>query len=420
MMDSTRAHASPTRRSSLGACYWRLWASSGLSNLADGIVRIALPLMAVQVTRSPALIAGLTIALTIPWLLFALHAGAMADRLDRRKVMLAANAARVALLAGLVLLVVLGTGSIWALYAVAFCLGTAETIYDTAAQSILPQIVHRDRLSRANGRLYAAELTANEFIGPPLAGLLMAAGVAVAFTAPAIMWILAVAALLLVRGSFRIDREGGTSLRADIAEGLRFLWRHRLLRTLAVMVGVFNFATNAVLAVFVLYAVGPGSPMGLPEPAFGLLLTAIAAGSLCGSLAAERIERLLGRARSLVTAFACGALLVGVPAATTHPLPIGAGFFIGGVGIVLWNVVTVSLRQRITPDRLLGRLNSGYRLVAWGTRPLGAAAGGLLASVFGLRAVFATMAVLVLLLIAGMRTFTDDDMDTAEREAGHV
>ncbi|GGL38597.1 MFS transporter [Planomonospora parontospora] len=420
MTDDTPGNIPSTRRSSLGASYWRLWASSGLSNLADGIVRIALPLVAVQLTRSPSLIAGLTITLTLPWLLFALHAGALADRLDRRRVMLAANGTRITLLAGLALLTVLDAGSIWALYAVAFCLGTAETVYDTAAQSILPQIVHRDQLSRANGRLYAAELTANEFIGPPLAGFLTAVGVALAFTAPAIMWIFAVVALLLVRGSFRIERKGSTSLRADIAEGLRFLWHHRLLRTLAVMVGVFNFATNAVLAVFVLYAVGPTSPMGLSGPAFGLLLTAIAAGSLCGSLVAERIERLLGRARSLILAFVCGALLLGIPAATTHPLLIGAGFFIGGVGIVIWNVVTVSLRQRITPDRLLGRLNSGYRLVAWGTRPLGAAAGGLLASAFGLRAVFAIMAMLTFLLIASMRTVTNDRMDAAEREAGHA
>ncbi|GIH94302.1 MFS transporter [Planobispora siamensis] len=406
----------PPGRESLGPSYWRLWTSSGLSNLADGIVRIALPLAAVQVTRSPALIAGLAIAVTLPWLLFALHAGALADRADRRRMMLAANGARAVLLAVLALMIVFDAGSIWVLYVVAFCIGTTETLYDTAAQSILPQIVPRERLSRANGRLYAVELTANEFVGPPLAGFLVAAGLAAAFFAPAAMWAAAVAALLLVRGPFRVERDLSTSLRADIAEGLRFLWRHRLLRTLAVMVGVFNFATNAVLAVFVLYAVGPASVMELSEPAFGLLLATIAAGSLCGSFVAERIERRLGRARCLALAFAGGALLLGIPAVTARPFLIGAGFFVGGVGIVVWNVVTVSLRQRITPDRLLGRLNSGYRLVAWGTRPLGAAAGGLLAQLFGLRAVFAVMAVLTLALLTGLRTVTDDSMDAAERQ----
>jgi hypothetical protein len=185
---------------------------------------------------------------------------------------------------------------------VALLLGTAETVYDTCAQSILPQVVSRDRLPRANGRLIAAELTANEFVGPPLGGLLVAAGVVAAFATPAALWVAAVGALLLLRGGFAVPREAPTTLRADVAEGLRYLWRHRLLRTLAAMTGLFNFATNATFAVFVLYAVGPDSAMGLTEVAYGLLFATIAPGSL-----------------------------------------------IGGLTNALWNVVAVSLRQRITP-----------------------------------------------------------------------
>ncbi|MGH3450235.1 MAG: MFS transporter, partial [Haloechinothrix sp.] len=403
----------------LGSAYWRLWTSSGLSNLADGIVKVALPLVAIQFTRSPTLIAGLTVALTLPWLLFALQAGAFADRLDRRRAMLGANGVRASLLAVLVLAVLLDLGSIWVMYVVALCIGVAETIYDTSAQSILPQVVRRDRLSRANGRLYAAELTANEFVGPPLAGFLVAAGAAIAFAAPVALWAVAGAALLLVRGPFRIDRDHRTTLRADIAEGLRFLWRHRLLRTLAVMTGVFNFATSATLTIFVLYAVGSASVMGLSEPAFGVLLAAIAVGSLFGSLFAEWFERRLGRARSLVLTILGGAVAVGVPAVTANPFLIAAAFLVWGAGIVIWNVIAVSLRQRITPDRLLGRVNSGYRLLAWGTRPLGAAAGGLLAQFLGLRAVFVIMAVLTLSLLAGMTMVTNDGMNAAERDADH-
>jgi MFS family permease len=406
-------------RPPLGIAYWRLWTSSGLSNLADGTLKVALPLVAIRFTDSPTLIAGLAFALMVPWLLFALPAGALADRLDRRRAMLGANAVRAALLAVLALTVMVDVGSIWVLYAVAFCVGVAETIYDTSAQSILPLIVPRDRLSRANGRLFAAELTANEFIGPPLGGFLVAAGVAVAFAAPAALWVVAVAALLLVRGPFRVQRDRRTTMRADIAEGLRFLWRHRLLRTLAVMVGVFNFATNAVWAILVLYAVGPTSAMRLSEPAFGLLLSTVAAGSLLGSLVADRVEQRLGRARSLTLTILGSALLVGTPALTANPFLVGAGFLVGGITNAIWNVITVSLRQRITPDRLLGRLNSGYRLVAWGTRPLGAVAGGVLAQAFGLRAVFIVMAPLALGLVAGMTRVTDKAMDAAEREADH-
>lgn len=404
----------------LGGSYWRLWTSSALSNLADGTVKVALPLVAIHVTRSPALIAGLTVAATVPWLIFALPAGALADRVDRRRAMLGANGVRASLLAVLVVAVLLDVESIWALYGVALCLGVAETVHDTSAQSILPQVVRRNQLSRANGRLFAAELTANEFVGPPLAGFLVAAGAAIAFGAPAALWVVAVAALLLVRGPFRVERNVRSTMRADIAEGLRFLWRHRLLRTLAAMTGVFNFAGNAMFSIFVLYAVGTASAMGLSEQAYGALLATTAAGSLLGSFAAERIERLLGRARSLMLSILGGALAIGVPAMTVNPYLIGAAFFVGGVTIVVWNVITVSLRQRITPDRLLGRLNSCYRLVAWGTRPLGSAAGGLVAEFLGLRAVFVIMALLTVALLIGMTVVTNDRIVAAERDAAQL
>lgn len=241
----------------LGANYWKLWTSAGFSNLADGAMKVALPLVAVRYTDSPALIAGLTFAFTLPWLLFALTAGALADRLDRRRLMLVANLARAFFLACLTAASLAGATSIWLLYAAAVCVGVAETVYDTSSQSILPQLVARDKLSRANGRLYAAELTANQFIGPPLGGFLVAAGVVFAFGTPVLLWVAAIGMLLLLRGRFSARRTERTTIRADIAEGLRFLGSSTLLRTLAIMVGVFNFASSAVFTVFVLYAVGP-------------------------------------------------------------------------------------------------------------------------------------------------------------------
>jgi MFS family permease len=361
---------------------------------------------------------------TLPWLVFALPAGALADRVDRRKAMVTANVARAAAVAVLAVTLVLGletsSAAIWALYAVALLLGTAETIYDTCAQSILPQVVPRDRLQRANGRLIAAELTANEFVGPPLGGLLVAAGTAAAFATPAALWAVAVGALLLLRGSFSIPREELTTLRADVAEGLRYLWRHRLLRILAAMTGLFNLATNATFAVFVLYAVGPDSAMGLTEATYGVLFATIAAGSLIGALLADPIIRSLGRSRSLFLGIVGGVGIVGIPAFTTSPLVIAAAFLIGGLANALWNVVAVSLRQRITPDRILGRINSSYRLVAWGTRPLGAAVGGLLGELLGLRAVFGIAAALILATLLGMTQVTDTAIRTAENAAANI
>jgi MFS family permease len=415
--DHPRVGEEPGR---LGGPFWRLWSASALSNLADGLVKIALPLVAAIMTHSPALVAGVTLAVTLPWLLFALPVGALADRVDRRVAMVAANVARGAAVAVLAVAVGLGLASsvagIWVLYLVALLLGTAETVYDTCAQSILPQVVARDRLPRANGRLIAAELTANEFVGPPLGGLLVAAGTVAAFATPAALWAVAVGALLLLRGSYSVPREATTTLRADVAEGLRYLWRHRLLRTLAAMTGLFNFATNATFAVFVLYAVGPDSAMGLTEAGYGLLFATIAGGSLVGALLADPIIRRLGRSRSLALGIFGGVATVGTAALTTNWLVIAVAFLLGGVTLALWNVVAVSLRQRITPDRILGRINSSYRLVAWGSRPLGAAAGGLLGELLGLRAVFAIAAAVILATVAGMTRVTDAAIGAAEQD----
>jgi MFS family permease len=407
-------------RGRLGLPFWQLWSAATLSNLADGLVKIALPLVAATLTDSPALVAGVTLAVTLPWLLFALPAGALADRVDRRIAMITANVARAAAVAILAVTVALGllssAAAIWVLYLVALLLGTAETVYDTCAQSILPQVVSRDRLPRANGRLIAAELTANEFVGPPLGGLLVAAGIAAAFATPSALWAAAVGALLLLRGGFAVAREEPTTLRADVAEGLRYLWRHRLLRTLATMTGLFNFATNATFAVFVLYAVGPDSAMGLTEAAYGLVFATIAAGSLIGALLADPIIRRLGRSRSMLLGILGGVVTVGIPALTSNALVIAAAFLLGGLTNALWNVVAVSLRQRITPDRILGRINSSYRLVAWGTRPLGAAAGGLIGELLGLRAVFAMAAALILATLLGMTQVTDSAIRAAEHD----
>ncbi|MFD1847308.1 MFS transporter [Arthrobacter flavus] len=398
----------------LGAAYWKLWISSGLSNLADGVFKIALPLMAIQLTQSPTLIAGLTVAATLPWLLFALTAGALADRLDRRKLMLWANLSRAVLPALLIAVILLDLGSIWALYVVALMVGVAETLYDTSAQSILPQVVNKDQLSRANGRLYAVELTANQFIGPPLGGLLIGIGVVAGFALPSALWLAAVGGLLLLPGSFRVEREQKTTLRFDIGEGLKFLWNQKILRTLALMTGILNFASSAAFAVLVLFAVGPASEMRLSEVGFGLLLTASAIGAFIGSFIAESVEAKLGRSKSLALTILGCALFVGGPALTSNPYVLGPILFVGGLLIVLWNVITVSLRQRIAPNRLLGRVNSAYRLLAWGTMPLGAAAGGLLAQWLGLQAMFGIMGTLTLALMVLMSILTDRAITAAE------
>jgi MFS family permease len=402
----------------LGRNFAKALVASGFANLADGVLWVALPLLAVQLTRSPLLIAGVAVAARVPWLL-APVAGALADRLDRRQSMVRVNLVRAVLLGGLALAVAADLATLAVLYAVALLLGVAETLFDTSAQSLLPAIVARDDLTRANSRLFAVELVANTFIGPPLGGLLAAAGLALALGLPAAAYLVGAGCLVLIAGSFRAvgaGPAGSTRLRDDIAEGARFVWRHPVLRPLAIMLGVENMAYAAVFSVLVLFAVAPG-PMGLSEAGYGALTAAIGVGSLIGTWLAVPVERRLGRARTLaVSVVLCGASLA-VPVVTAVPVLVGASLVVSGVAIVLWNVVTVSLRQRITPDRLLGRMNASYRLVGWGTMPLGALLGGALAEALGLRATFLIAAAATLATLAGFRYVTEEAIDGAEAAA---
>ena len=374
----------------LGANYWKLWVASAFSNLADGLFRVALPLLAVRLTVSPGLVAGVTLAARLPWVLLALHAGAISDRLDRRRTMAWVNLVRVFVIGGLALAVAADAANLPLLYAAAFVLGIGEVLFDTSSQSILPAVVSRPQLSRANGRLYAAELTTNEFVGQPLGGYLAGLALVLPFSGSAVAYLLAAAALALLAGSFRPARQRGATMRAEIAEGLRFVWRHRLLRTLGLLLGALSFGYGAAIAVFPLYAVAPG-PMGLSELGFGVLLTAGAAGGLGGSFLVRPAERLLGRSRLLALSVLVGAAWFLTAALTTNPWAVGAAALATGVASVMWNVVTVSFRQSVTPNHLLGRVNAAYRLLGWGTLPLGAAAGGLVGEAAGLPAVFAAL-----------------------------
>jgi MFS family permease len=400
------------------AGFRQLVISSGLSNLADGMFQIALPLVTLGVTRDPAAFATVTLALRLPWLLCALPAGALADRLDRRRTMLLVDLGRATAIGGLAVAIATGSETLWLLCTLAFALGVAETLFDTAAQSIVPSLVAPDDLSRANGRLYAVEITMNQFVGPPLGGLLVGLTAAGAVAGSAATYLAAAIALTLIAGSFRPRRSGPpTRLSRDIVDGARYLFSHRLLRTLALLTGILNLTGTAALTVLPLYAVGPDGPMGLSEAGLGLLFTAGAVGAVAGSIVAPSVERVLGRPRALLVVMLTSTVATGAPGVTASALLVAAAGALSGTISVVWNVITVSLRQRITPDHLLGRVNAGYRLLAWGSMPLGALAGGLLADLFGLRAAFlvagASSVVAIPLLLAEV---SDRTIAAAERE----
>ncbi|HEV3471667.1 MAG TPA: MFS transporter [Actinomycetota bacterium] len=381
-----------TPQEPLGHNYRKLWVASAISNLGDGVRLTALPLMAAEITRDPAQIAAIDLASTLPWFLFALLAGAFVDRVDRRHAMGIANIIRAILVGALALSVLADNATLVLLYVVAFLLGCAETVYDNANQAILPSLVRKDQLERANGRMYAAEFTTNQFAGPPLGAFLFVTAASAPFFLDSASFLIAALLVLSFSGSFKAPRDVDvrrTTMRADIAEGLRWLWNHKLLRTLAIMLGTWNALNTAAFSIFVLFAL---EILDVTEVGYGILISSLVVGSVAGSLAGSAVSRLLGPGTTLLLSVLSGAALVLVIALTSNPYVVGAMFAVEGFVTVVWNVITVSMRQTIIPDRLLGRVNSVYRLFGWGSMPIGAALGGFLGTVFGLRAPYFVMA----------------------------
>ena len=367
----------------------------------------ALPLLAASLTRDPALISGITLTSFLPWFLLSLLSGALVDRIDRRRAMGVANVLRAGLVASLGIAVMVDVATIYLLYAIGFLMGSAETVFDNASQAILPSLVRRDQLEKANGRLYAAEIVTNQFAGPPLGGFLFAAAAAMPFFVDSATFAISALLVLSFTGNFRGGKEGSireSTIRQDIVEGLRWLWGHRLIRTFAIMLGVWNGISTAGQAIFVLFAL---EILGLDELGFGLVLSAITAGSLVGSIVAPRLSK-LGAGKTLIAQVFLGALSALGIAVTSNPIVVAAMLVVSGVTIVVWNVITVSLRQSIIPDHLLGRVNSVYRLMGWGSMPIGAAVGGFLADGFGLRApFFVESAVLFAMALAAVPVIND-------------
>ncbi|NYI87571.1 MFS family permease [Amycolatopsis endophytica] len=374
--------------SRLGSRYWRLWSAASLSSLADGTLKIALPLLARAHTDAPVLIAGVGFTAALPWLLFSLPAGAIVDRADRRRVLIGANLARAALLSVAAVAGVAGAGSIAVLYVVAFGAGVTETLYASAAQAVVPRLVEHDRLDRANSLQQIADQAANQFAGPALGGLLAGLGVGAALGGPALVWSLAAGMLVTLHGAFRARPAARGSLGADIVAGLRFLAASRVLRSVSLCVAITNFAGAAASAVFVVYAVGPGSALGLAPTGFGLLMTASAVGSVAGSALITAATARLGLRALLMINSGSQAAQILVPVLTHDLWAIGTAYALGGLGVALWNIGTVTLRQRLVPEALLGRLISTHRLISWGSLALGSLAGGVVAQTVGLAALF--------------------------------
>ena len=368
----------------LGRDYWRLWWANAISSTGDGAFVAALPLLAVTITRDPRLVSVVTAAIFLPWLLLSLPAGAVVDRYDRATLMWRAQTVQAAVVTIIAILIVMHQADIEVLAAGGLLLGSAEVIFSNAAQAVLPALVPPELLPKANGSQQVSLTVGESFLGPPAGSLLFAAAAVLPFGLDAASF--AGSAALLAR----LPRTGHAPkdakhprIRAQIAEGLRWLARHRLLRVVAVLLGIYNFANQMGQAVLVLLAT---QTLHVSTRGYGLLLAASAVGSVVGGLVNPILTRRMGMLPSLVLpALVDAAAFVGIGLAP-GPLVVAALLAAQGFSVAMWNVVTVSLRQRVVPGHLLGRVNSVYRMLGWGLMPLGALAGGFVAHAAGLRA----------------------------------
>ena len=369
----------------LGRGFRWLLASSWATNLSDGLALAAGPLLVASETSDPVLVAAAGMLQWLPWVLFGLHAGVIADRLDRRRLVVVVNLVRAGVLLVLASSVATGVVDVWVVLGAMFALGTAETLVDISGGTLLPMIVASDGLGVANARLSIGYRTFNQLAGPPIGAFLFAVGRAVPFAAQA---------LLVVAGAVLVARIGSTTLpapevrthvRSEIFEAARWLWNHKAIRMLTLTVMTFNVTFGSVLAIEVLYA---DQRLGLDAVGFGFLTTVQAVGGISGAAAYGWLEPRLGMANLMRIGLAIETTSHLVLALTTTPAVAMAVLCVFGAHESIWGTTEATIRQRAVPSALLGRVGSIYMLGLMGGLVVGAAIGGLLARTFGITSPF--------------------------------
>jgi MFS family permease len=375
-----------------------LFTSSTISNLGDGMVVAAAPLLAISLTDDSRLIASISFAAMLPWLILSLPAGVYLDRHDRQKIMFYANFVRGIIFALIAIGAATDSINIYFLIIATALAGVCELFFDMSSQAILPAIVEQESLEVANSRLYISQIISNGFVGLPFGAWIFVIAIGAPFGFNAIALILAA---LLIR-SIRIKSipkvESSTnSFSADLKQGLSWLWKHDLLRTLAVMLGVANMCGMFAQAVFVKFA---RDELGLGARGFGILLAAISVGSILGGLIGERIGKRLGATAAIILSYTVFAISDVIPGVFPKIWSVALSGIVMAIAGTTWNVITVSMRQRLIPAELFGRVNSVYRFIGTGSTAFGALIGGQIAYSFGLRATYlASGAVLFVALI---------------------
>ena len=367
----------------LGHDFTRIWSASLITNLVDGVLRLAAPLLAVSLTQDPILIGALSALGLLPWLFFAIPIGAMVDRFDRRKALILGNILRALIALFIAFAVSQGFINIWLLLISVFFFGICEVLVDTTSQAVLPQILDKSNYERGNSRLQISEVIVSQFAGAPLGGLLYAVSIALPFYFSTTGFILAGLLILLFPFEREINarKEGEVGqaklgLKGDIKFALNYLYQDKQIFSIVVittLLGFFYSLSNAIAPLFIL------KELNVPPALFGVVLAIGGIGALIGSIAAPMASRYLGRGRALaINVFFASFLVIFIGLSPNAYFFVVVSVLIGFT-ISVWNILLMSLYQSLIPPELYGRIHGARRTIVWGLMPIGALLGGVIA-----------------------------------------
>jgi MFS family permease len=383
-----------TTATSLPPAFKRLWRSSVVSNLADGLLRTVVPIYAISLTESPILISLISAMTLLPWLFFAVIIGTLADRIDRKRLLIYSTLLRTFIVAVMAIAISAGVMSIYLLLALIFIAGACEVSIDTTAQSMIPEMLEKDQLERGNSRLFIAETVISQFIGSPLSGFLYALAVVVPFYSAGGGYLLALLILLVMpyqraaidrnehdRNERDRDQSGFTE---ELKFGLRFLFTHQRLRQLVIITTILGFLFSASHATIALFMV---KELGLDPRYFGVVLAVQGVGGVAGGLLANRLSTRFTRGKTLAGAIMLTTVLILVTGFMPNIYYFTLTATLAGFASTIWNILLMSTYQVLIPNHLYGRIHGARRTIVWGLMPIGAFLGGVIAT-FGLRLPF--------------------------------
>ena len=371
----------------MGPAFNRLWAGSIVSNLADGVLIAAAPLLAITLTDSTVLISIIGAMVMLPWLLFAIPIGALVDRVDRRLILAGSNAIRSAVIGGLALSVATGHVTIYWLIASAFVIGVCEVATDTTAQSLIPQILDEEYYEKGNSRLQISETVIQGFIGAPLSGFLYALAMWLPFMINSIGYAVATLLALSIPIQYLQDvrtenaKENKPHFIEDIKFGIRYLYNQKTLRRLVITtatIGVCYSMGNATMVLFII------KELELAPQYFGVILTIQGVGALLGAIVAPKASKRFGRSIMMTLGIFVSSLVLLLLGFAPNIYIFVALATLGGFAISQWNILLMATYQTIIPNELFGRIHGTRRTLVWGMMPIGSLLGGVLAH-FSLR-----------------------------------